>query len=121
MTADRIEISSLRLVASVGVLPEEHERTQPLEISLSVEVDLSAAGRSDDLADTVNYAELIDVASSVATTAHHELLESLADEIGRACLEVDGRIEAVVVAVTKLRPPVPADVATVGVRRRAIR
>ena len=111
MTPDRIEISALRLVASVGVLPEEHERPQPLELSLSVEV----------LADTVNYADLIDEALRVAGSRHHELLESLSDEIGRAVLGVDSRIEAVTVSTTKLRPPIGADVATVGVRRRCVR
>ena len=121
MTPDRIEISALRLVASVGVLPEEHERPQPLELSLSVEVDLSAAGASDALADTVNYADLIDEALRVAGSRHHELLESLSDEIGRAVLGVDSRIEAVTVSTTKLRPPIGADVATVGVRRRCVR
>jgi dihydroneopterin aldolase len=52
---------------------------------------------------------------------HHKLLESLADEIGRAALEVDSRIEAITVSVTKLRPPVPAHVDTVGVQRRVSR
>jgi dihydroneopterin aldolase len=121
MTADRIEITSLRIVASVGVLPEEHDRPQPLELSMSVEVDLSAAGASDALADTVNYAEVVDVALAVAGARHHELLESLADGIGRAALGVDDRIEAVSVSVTKLRPPIGADVATVGVLRRCVR
>ena len=121
MTADRIEITSLRIVASVGVLPEEHERLQPLDVSMSVEVDLAAAGVSDALADTVNYAEIVDAALVVAASRHHELLESLADGIGRAALAVDGRIESVTVSVTKLRPPIGADVATVGVRRRCTR
>ena len=121
MMLDRIEITSLRVVASVGVLPEEHDRPQPLELSISVEVDLSADGASDALADTVNYAEIVDAALGVAASRHHELLESLADGIGRASLEVDGRIEAVGVSVTKLRPPIGADVATVGVHRRCTR
>ena len=121
MTADRIEITSLRIVASVGVLPEEHERLQPIEVDISVEVDLAAAGASDDLADTVNYAAVVDAALRVASEHHHELLESLADEMGRATLGVDARIEAATVAVTKLRPPIGADVATVGVRRRCVR
>ena len=121
MTADRIEIAALRVVASVGVLPEEHDRAQPLEVSLSVEVDLAAAGASDALADTVNYADVIDAALAVVASRHHELLESLAEEIGRAALGVDGRIEAVTVSVIKLRPPIGADVATVGVRRHCVR
>ena len=118
---DRIEVEGLRIVASVGVLPEERERPQPLELELVVEVDLGAAGRSDALADTVNYALLVETAVAVAGRAHHDLLESLADEVGRASLALDGRIEAVEVKVTKLRPPIGLDVATVAVRRRCAR
>ena len=43
------------LTAICGVLPEERDRAQPLEIDLDLWADLSAAGRSDDLADTVDY------------------------------------------------------------------
>ena len=119
--SDAIEIRDLRVLASVGVLEEEHARLQPLALDLTVEVDLARAGQSDHLDDTINYAEVIDVAVAVVTSHHHELLESIADEIGRGSLALDPRIHAVGVRVTKLRPPIGADVATVGVVRRVER
>ncbi len=52
---DRIELRGLRALGTHGVLPEEQERPQPFEVDLDLEVDLRRAGRSDDLADTVDY------------------------------------------------------------------
>ena len=37
------------------MLPEEHQRAQPFEVDLDLELDLRPAGRSDRLADTVDY------------------------------------------------------------------
>jgi hypothetical protein len=118
---DLIELRGLRIVASVGVLPEEHDRPQPLVLDLDVAVDLGAAGASDDLADTVNYAAVVDVAVEIAQRHHHELLEALGDEIGRATLALDGRISACRVSVTKTRPPIGLDIATVGIVRHVER
>lgn len=118
MGADRIEVRGLRVVCSIGLLDEERSRRQPIEISFDVEVDLERAGASDDLADTIDYAALVAEAVHIAEAGHHDLLESLADEIGRAALGADERIQACEVTVTKLRPPIAHDVATVGVRRR---
>lgn len=119
--SDVIEIRGLRVLASVGVLPEEHARLQPLLLDLDVFVDLARAGASDHLEDTINYAEIVEVAVALIAERHHELLEAIADGIGRAALGLDERIEAVDVTVTKLRPPIGHDVATVGVRRHVER
>jgi dihydroneopterin aldolase len=43
-------------------------------------------------------------------------LEALADAIALATLASDLRIAAVTVAVRKLRPPISADISSVGVR-----
>ena len=56
---DRIELRGLRVMASVGVLPEERERAQPLELDLTLSCDLAAAGYSDALDDTVDYGAIM--------------------------------------------------------------
>ena len=55
---DKIIISDLRLPVIVGTLPEERTRRQEIAIDLELDLDLAAAGRSDDLTDTVDYAEI---------------------------------------------------------------
>jgi dihydroneopterin aldolase len=118
MASDLIRVRGLRIVASVGVLPEEHERLQPLILDLDVEVDLSEAGATDDLDATVNYAAITQAAVEVVTSRHHELLEAIGDEVARAALAIDRRISAIEVSVTKVRPPIGLDVDTVGIVRR---
>jgi dihydroneopterin aldolase len=112
---DRIELRGLRLLAKVGVLPEERERAQPIEIDLDIATPLSAAGASDDLADTVDYGAVCDRVALVATAGHVVLLEHLAEVIAQGVLAVDARVEEVTVSVRKLRPPVAHELATSGV------
>lgn len=112
---DLIELRGLRALGICGALPEERERVQPLEVDLDVVADLSVAGRTDALDDTVNYGELAEAIERVITTERFTLLECLAERITEVLLQVDGVIE-VTVAVRKLRPPVPQQLATSGVR-----
>lgn len=112
---DRIELRGLRMPARVGVLPIEREQDQPLEVDLDVVVDLAAAGASDDLADTVHYGAVCDAVVRAVATGHVALLERLAEVVAEAVLGLDPRIVAVDLAVRKLRPPVPHNLATSGV------
>jgi dihydroneopterin aldolase len=112
---DHIELRGLRVLGICGALPEEQDRPQPLEVDLDVEVDLGEACRSDALADTVDYGAVARAAARVAGTERFTLLERLAERIAEE-VGADARVESVTVAVRKLRPPVPVDLATAGVR-----
>ncbi len=76
----------------------------------------SAAQRSDDLSDTVDYGALAQVAADVVAGLSYQLLEALAGRLADALLITDSRIVSVEVTVRKLRPPLPLQVATTGVR-----
>lgn len=119
----RLELRGLRLVASVGVLPEERARPQPVEVDLDVELAAGSdrAATSDDLADAVDYAAVLAAAQQALTAGHVDLLERAAGLVADAVLAVDDRVAAVEVVVRKLRPPVPQDVASAGVRLRRAR
>jgi 7,8-dihydroneopterin aldolase/epimerase/oxygenase len=114
--ADVIELRGQRAVGICGALPEERERAQPLEVDLDVHADLSVAAVSDDLADTIDYGALCTAVDDVVTGEEFVLLERLAGRLAEAVLDTDPRIEAVTVSVRKLRPPVPQQLATSGVR-----
>ncbi len=116
MQRDRIELRGLRLVGICGALPEERSRPQPLEVDLDLEVDLSAAGGSDELTDTVDYGAVCALVSRVVEASTSKLLEHLAVQVLEAMLSDNERIEAVTISLRKLRPPVPLDLASAGVR-----
>lgn len=102
---DRIVLRGIRALGVHGALPEEQVRPQPFEVDAVLRLDLQPAGRSDDLADTVDYGELAEAIARVVTSEHHQLLERLADRIAQVCRS-DARVVGVTVTVRKLRPPV---------------
>lgn len=115
LSQDRVELRGLRVSARCGVLPEERERDQPLEIDLDLVLDLSRAGHSDALDDTVDYGAVCDRVTAVCEREAPWLLERLAEVLAAEILAV-GPLDAVTVAVRKLRPPVSQQLATSGVR-----
>ncbi len=120
-TGDRVELRGLQVLALCGILPEERVRRQPFEIDLDVYLDLTVAGATDDLERTVDYGALCQAIDDLASTEQYGLLERFAARIAEVVL-ADPAIDAVTVAVRKLRPPVPQLLATSGVhihRRRA--
>ena len=99
---DKIIIRDLRLPVIVGTLPRERERRQEIAIDLELALDLSAAGRSDNLGDTVDYAEIERRVIELAENSSFLLLEALAGAIGRLVLSFDG-VECCRVRITKPR------------------
>ncbi len=113
---DRIEILDLRVVGVHGVLPEERERAQPFALDIVAWVDMARAQQSDALSDTVDYGSLAELANEVVSQRSYQLLEALAGRLAEALLATDSRLEAIEVTVRKLRPPLPLEVASTGVR-----
>ena len=112
---DTIILSGIRALGAHGVLPEEQTRPQPFEVDIELSVDLSAAGRSDVLSDTIDYDALAGRVVQIVEAGGLSLLEALASRIAAAC-KADPRVTAVAVTVKKLRPPVPVHVDHVAVR-----
>lgn len=110
----RILIAGLRELGVHGVLPEEQTRPQPFEVDVELTVDLSAAGESDALDDTVDYSAVSEAVSRVVRNERYALLERLATRIAEVC-RVDERVRGVSVTVRKLHPPVRAMVDHVAV------
>ena len=113
--ADRIELRGLQVAARCGVLPEERERAQPLEVDIDLEADLAPSGRTDDLHDTIDYGAVCDTVEAICAAGAPKLLEHLAASIAEALL-ADTTAASVTVSVRKLRPPVAQLLATSGVR-----
>ena len=113
--SDRIELRGLRVSAVCGVLPEEKAHRQPFELDLDVYTDLVVASTTDDLTDTVDYGALCALVARTAEQESFDLLERFASRVAEDVLATGG-VEAVTVVVRKLRPPVPEDLATSGVR-----
>lgn len=113
---DRIQVHGLRVLCHVGVPAEERAVAQPVEIDLELEVDVAVAAVSDLVADTVDYGAVSVAVADEVTSGEFHLLERLASVVVETAFAVDERVRGATVTVRKLRPPVPLDVATTGVR-----
>jgi len=102
---DEIRIEGIAVEAIHGVLAEERRRPQPFRVDVTLRRDLSAAGRSDDLSDTVNYAEVAAIAVAVLTGPPRNLIERLAEEIADRLLNAFA-VDEVEVRVHKPQAPV---------------
>ena len=118
---DRIFLRGMRFMACHGVLPHEREVPQPFEVDVEMGLDLRAAGESDDLDDTVNYAKVYRMVSSIMNGASKQLIESLAEEIADDLLRDFDSLRWVRVTVHKPAAPIDGIFSDVGVtilRRR---
>ena len=79
---DRIIIRDLRANALVGTLEREQKYRQEIVAALTLELDLAAAGRSDDLAKSVDYSEIARRARQIMETGRFKLLEALGNALG---------------------------------------
>ncbi|NBV26961.1 MAG: dihydroneopterin aldolase [Actinobacteria bacterium] len=113
---DTIEIRGLRCSVIVGILPEERLREQPLTFDIDIMRSFATAALNDDIHATSNYAAVIDLVLRLASTGKFQLLETLVYRAAQEIMNFDSEIAGVTVTVRKLRPPVPQDVDTVGVR-----
>ncbi|MCJ2014132.1 dihydroneopterin aldolase [Methylobacterium sp. J-076] len=119
--SDHIRVEGIAVFGRHGVLPEEEVLGQRFYLGLDAEMDLAPAGRSDDVAHTVSYADLTAIAVTLATERRFKLIEALAESIAGEILARFPTIAAITVRVDKPSAPVPAILERVGVtitRRR---
>jgi dihydroneopterin aldolase len=96
-----VVIDDLRLRFFIGVHAHEKQARQEVSITVHMFVPESGSPPSDDLADHVSYADLVDQLKARAASAQHtNLVETLAEEVAALAL-ADRRVAGVVVDVRK--------------------
>ncbi|UTD29911.1 dihydroneopterin aldolase [Bradyrhizobium sp. WD16] len=119
---DTIFIHGLLIHARHGVMEHEAEVGQRFVIDLELSTDLGESSRTDRLADTVSYADVVKAASAAFAGKNYRLLERAAGAVAEAILASFPRISAVKVTVHKPHAPIAAlfhDVGVVITRSRA--
>ena len=114
--ADHVEISGLRANCIIGVDESERLEPQPVEIDIVLDVDLAAAGASDDLVHSIDYRSLAEAVVGAVESSSYLLIEALATRIADICL-TESKVEAVEVTLRKPGALRIADSAAVTIRR----
>ncbi len=112
---DKLIINGLEIWARIGVTPSEREVGQWLVATVEVGCDLAAAGQSDNLHDTVSYAEIAQTVHELGSTTSCQLLEYLAEQICRVLLSHFPRAAWVRLQLVKRPPPLSISIANAGV------
>ena len=100
-----IELEGMEFKAYHGVLEQEKVRGNEFVVDFRGELDLSAAAESDNLNDTLNYAEIYDIVAEEMSIPS-ELLENVAGRIMKAIETRFPQLVSFSVRVSKKRPPV---------------
>ncbi len=77
---DRIELRGMSFQGRHGVRPAERDQAQEFKVDLEIQADLTKAGQTDRLADTVDYTQARAAVREVIEGESMQLLESLASE-----------------------------------------
>ncbi|NPU67036.1 dihydroneopterin aldolase [Bradyrhizobium sp. 83012] len=112
---DTIFIRGVLIHARHGVMEHESEVGQRFVIDLELYTDLSDSSRSDRLADTVSYSDVVETATAAFKDVNYRLLERAAGAVADAILSTFARIRAVKVTVHKPHAPIAAIFEDVGV------
>jgi dihydroneopterin aldolase len=118
--SDRITLVGMQFMGRHGVSAEERAEPQPIEVDLALRLDLSRPAATDELADTINYSTLFDLARAIVEERSFHLLEGLAAAIADAVLAAHP-VDDVEVRVRKPKAPLPGAFETVEVRIRRTR
>jgi 7,8-dihydroneopterin aldolase/epimerase/oxygenase len=112
---DTVFVTGLALHAYHGVMQHEAKVGQTFQLDLVLDIDLTEASRSDKLAHTVGYDQVVDVASAAFCGRRYRLVEAAAGAVAEAVLDRFPTVLSVRVTVHKPHAPIAATFADVGV------
>lgn len=103
---DSIEITGIRCYGYTGYLAEEQVLGQWFEVDVTLWLDLTQAGKSDAITDTLDYRITIERVKNLVKTSKFALVERLAEAIASSILE-SVKVSQVRVRLTKPAAPIP--------------
>lgn len=103
---DCIHLTGIRSYGYTGFLSEEQVLGQWFEVDLVLWIDLTTAGNSDRIEDTLDYRQVIEQVKHLIHTAKYSLLERLTAEIAHQLLNYT-KIGKVRIRLTKVAAPIP--------------
>jgi dihydroneopterin aldolase len=113
--SDQIRVTGIKAFGYHGVLPHEATEGQDFIVDLLVTVDLRAVSLSDDLTQTINYADLAQIAHENIVGERVQLIERLAGRIAEEISSAYSQITSVSVTVHKPHAPVAVDFEDISV------
>lgn len=99
-----------------GQFAEEERLGQRFVIDLVLDCDLRASSTSDNLADTVNYGDVVALVTKTFSIRRFKLLEAAARSLADAIFVAYPPINAIALTLRKPSPPIPGRMTAVGIK-----
>lgn len=112
---DKILIRNLKIFAYHGVNPEEKVQGQNFILDIDAFVDIFVPCKTDNVDDTVSYAEIIEETVRIFTSRKDDLVERAAERVSEGLFEKFEKIQALRILLKKPDAPIDADFEYVGV------
>lgn len=112
---DKIYLNELAFYGYHGVMPEENTLGQTFIVSLTLGLSTEKAGKSDEVSDTVSYAEVYETVKEITENQRFQLIEALAETIATEVLAGYPLLKEITVKVIKPNPPIPGHYHSVAV------
>ncbi len=111
---DAIIIEGLKVDTVIGCFNWERQIIQPLMLDLTIHNDLTLAANSDALEDTLNYAQICELAAQAIQQAKPKLIEHAAQLVLECLFTTFPSIESISITIRK--PAIIAQANAVGIR-----
>jgi dihydroneopterin aldolase len=110
---DKIHIEGLEVLALIGVYDWERKYQQRLIVDVELTADLSLAAQTDNVDNTLNYAEIAQGISEFAAKSQFKLIEALASHMADWLLQSFPKLKSVRLKLSK--PDILANAKNVAV------
>ncbi|MEG0132313.1 MAG: dihydroneopterin aldolase, partial [Acinetobacter sp.] len=107
-------IEGLKVDTVIGCFNWERQIIQPLMLDLTIHNDLTQAANSDELDDTLNYAQICELVAQVIQAAQPKLIEHAAQLVLESLFTTFPSIESISITIRK--PAIIAQANAVGIR-----
>ena len=112
---DCIRIKNLKVKARHGVYEFERKKDGIFELDIEIYLLLEKSGQSDKLEDTIDYDNIVSIATKAFTEKNYNLLEAAAQSVCEKLLNAF-KVFKVIVRVRKPHAPINADFDTIEVK-----
>lgn len=117
---DKIIMNNLAFYSYHGAMKEENVLGQKFYLDIELSCDISDAGKTDKVEDTVHYGEVYNIIKNIMDNEQYNLIEKVAERIIEDIFEEFNKVKEIEVTVKKPEAPVPGiyDYFGVKIRRR---
>ena len=111
---DCIRIKNLKVKARHGVYEFERKKDGTFELDIEIYLPLEKSGQSDKLEDTIDYDNIVSIATKAFTEKDYNLVEAAAESVCEKLLYAL-KVAKVIIRVRKPHAPINAEFDTIEV------